>query len=609
MSSSIGNSTAAFTIGLNVFNSYFNELHKLGAFSLNTEINMGDPFGLTNFEIELNPAPHLEIDLNKNGEYYTRLSLNGTISPFIGEFNVNLLVGFSLETNGKNYLSSIALTYQGVDGTPSEPLTSLQVDQIIRSTGIAEKLNVRINSLIPIVLRELEKELFQNKIRTRSSRFPPRKAWNIKLELRKARNSRKADAIAIFIAAPLKFDEDPIQPMTTVNTSPINAPSLLPADMAFGVILGDTGINRIFRKQADERIGKKINGAKIKELDMRLDVNRILVKGKAEKTGVKISWQGPINAKLERGTEEWKVDTSRVQTDIDRAWWVTFLEFGGIGLLSIPFMIYVENKISGGPGKVRSSFSKILQNSLAELVKAFSVEIKNSELQVESTISEGFILNNALNTFANINIKSTIPNVREMWFSNIGLTFDFTQLTLKENKFSWTVRERPMSGEGNVAGTWITAKWSDFGEPFNSNGIVKVDSKGRATKIILNNGLVLSREPLQFDPKVIVIVPDVREVWESNVGLVFDFTQESNNGNTFTWTVRQRSMPGVGTINGNQAQISWDDFGQRFDTTGVIDIDSNGRATQITLNNGVILKRPNGTTKFPIDSQPNHDTN
>lgn len=588
----IGNATAAVTIGLNVFDSYIQELHAIGAFNTSTTMPSGTPFENIEVDIDFDPAPRFELATDDNGDLYTRLLVQGTATPQAGfpvpalPFSVALRVEFALDPEATmSDIPVLVLEYRGVDGDPSAPLTAEQVNELIVSSGIAGMLGTRIDSLLPVMVGALETELFD------SDKIPSRASWTYRLELRKSWRPTRNDALAVFLGAPLSMNERPL-PLTTHPNTPRGRSSFLPHDLGFGVVLGHTGMNRIFRKRANECIGTEINDATIRELDMTLDVTRIQVRGRGTGTGFEVSWHGPVFAELRRDSEEWSVDSSGVVTDVDRDWWVVFLEWGGLGILSIPFMIYVEVEVSGAPGEVRSGVSDIMEQGLAVLCEALSMEFKNSKLIVKSTENEGRIINNALNVFANVLIDTVIPDVRGEWHSNIGLTFDITQPSLDENAFSWTTRERQMPGRGVVAGAWTRISWTDFGQQFNAMGTIEVDAQGIATKIHLKNGLILAREPLPFDPRVVAIIPDVRVTWHSNIGLIFDFTQDPHHGDTFTWTVRQRPMPGRGAIAGYGLTVSWTDVGKQYNAIGVIEVDTDGRATEITLSNGVILTRP-----------------
>lgn len=95
-----------------------------------------------------------------------------------------------------------------------------------------------------------------------------------------------------------------------------------------------------------------------------------------------------------------------------------------------------------------------------------------------------------------------------------------------------------------------------------------------------------------FDHSVVALVPELRGTWDSNLGLVFDLSQLPSQGGNFTWTARQRSIPGRGTIEGLQIrELNWTDVGQPFEATGTIEVGPAGYGRRISLSNGAILVR------------------
>lgn len=450
MPSAIGNATAALAIGLNVFNSYLQRLHALGAFAFEGTLPPGSPFGNIAVSVDVNPAPQFGLATEPNGNLYVRLSLQGTVVPSEGPqvplpFSSAVRVEFALDSlQSPQDAPALVSRYAGVD-VPPPPLTAAQFEALLQSAGIPAKLSLRFDTLLPTLVSQLEPELYDE------GRAPQPSLWNYQLELREARANRGA-AVAVFLAAPLSMHQGPLTPMSTLPPSHSRG-SFLPSDLGFGVVIGDTGIDRIFTRQAHARIGSEINGATIRSLEMTLaDNTRIHVKGRATKTGVDITWEGPIGIELRRGAPDWSVDAAGVVTNVDRAWWVVFLEVGGIGILSLPVLIYVESEIGGAPGQVRSGFSDIMKRTFGELAAGLSVTQRDTRLAVTSTVSEGRIINNAINVFANVLVDAVVPNLRGGWHSNVGLTFDITQPSRTDNAFS-------LDGERAADGGRRNSRW------------------------------------------------------------------------------------------------------------------------------------------------------
>ena len=83
-------------------------------------------------------------------------------------------------------------------------------------------------------------------------------------------------------------------------------------------------------------------------------------------------------------------------------------------------------------------------------------------------------------------------------------------------------------------------------------------------------------------------VPLIAGPWATNNNLTIDIFQ---NGKNYTFTCRERPIPGHGTINGTAIDAFWTDMGQHLSTTGNIQVNALGVATKITWGNGVVFTR------------------
>ncbi|MCL4694075.1 MAG: hypothetical protein KJ060_16370 [Candidatus Hydrogenedentes bacterium] len=83
-------------------------------------------------------------------------------------------------------------------------------------------------------------------------------------------------------------------------------------------------------------------------------------------------------------------------------------------------------------------------------------------------------------------------------------------------------------------------------------------------------------------------VPMIAGAWSTNNSLTIDILQ---NGNTYTWTCRERPIPGHGTITGTNLDAYWTDMGQHLSAVGNIQVNAIGVATQINWNNGIVFTR------------------
>jgi type VI protein secretion system component Hcp len=82
---------------------------------------------------------------------------------------------------------------------------------------------------------------------------------------------------------------------------------------------------------------------------------------------------------------------------------------------------------------------------------------------------------------------------------------------------------------------------------------------------------------------------DISGKWNSNIGLVYEFTQ---NGYKFTWLVALNNQKGAGTLSGHNLSASWSDAGGSGSAEGRITaFDANARPVRIEWDNGVVFER------------------
>ena len=76
------------------------------------------------------------------------------------------------------------------------------------------------------------------------------------------------------------------------------------------------------------------------------------------------------------------------------------------------------------------------------------------------------------------------------WNSNLGNVYN---ISMSGNRFNWKVANIHESGSGTVDGGDIQASWNGDRGSGSASGQVTVDSKGKATQIVWNNGIVFFR--------------------------------------------------------------------------------------------------------------------
>ena len=133
--------------------------------------------------------------------------------------------------------------------------------------------------------------------------------------------------------------------------------------------------------------------------------------------------------------------------------------------------------------------------------------------------------------------------------------------------------------------------------------IMDTDTSGKPTKIVGENGVVLSRttggQAIAIKPQAQPPIPQASQApavavntltgqWNSNIGAVYNIQQ---SGSQFTWSAPSLNQSGTGTISGTSVTMS----GPGWTVKGIItEADSSGKPTKIVGENGVILFRTPG---------------
>ena len=99
-------------------------------------------------------------------------------------------------------------------------------------------------------------------------------------------------------------------------------------------------MNFVLGTTASEQEGTDIEGATITQLSLSMGDSTLLIDGRAERDGGVVTFTGPIEMSLIRGTDVFAVDTSGIDVDVDLPWYLDVLMFftGPVGgILTLGF--------------------------------------------------------------------------------------------------------------------------------------------------------------------------------------------------------------------------------------------------------------------------------
>jgi len=189
--------------------------------------------------------------------------------------------------------------------------------------------------------------------------------------------------------------------------------------------------------------------------------------------------------------------------------------------------------------------------------------------------------------------SSGVFNISGQWNSNIGANYEFLQVQQGKKMFTWTAPGLNQSGDGTTSEHGIIMNgpgWTIKGK------ITEADKTGNATKIIGDNGVILSRAGLPDAMSSVISGPPIPDSgmfnisgqWNSNIGARYEFLQVQQDKKKFTWTAPGLNQSGDGTTSEHGIIMNGPGWTIRGKIT---EADTSGNATRIVGDNGVILFR------------------
>lgn len=354
----------------------------------------------------------LDVEMVTTGADPTmQLRLGGTVEPDGSTLALPLDTAVHIAPelrpgiNPLNDAAVLGFSYGGVASPPAAPLNGTMVDDLFTSGPAA------------LILANLTLPLLGDLIDAAGTVFfpdvanPPPAAglWEAAVTLMPGANSAGADtvdALGLFVDVPggdASLDE---------------ATSILPRLTEFGLVYSRAFLDTRF--ETDSPVGEQINGAEITEFVLEMGDTDLRVSGTAIKDSATITFSGPIEADLLRGSTVFRVDTSGVSVDVDVPWWADVLFFltGTGGFLTFGLTRYlgavivkaatdqelsdILADIDAAPGQVRGSISNDLGIGMSALAQALSNLGSVDVLQAASTPEASRITDGNIAVFAQV---------------------------------------------------------------------------------------------------------------------------------------------------------------------------------------------------------------
>lgn len=365
----------------------------------------------------------------------TRLRLSGTVQPegstFVLPLDTRVRITPELRP-GVNPLTDAAVLgfrYDGVAIPPAPPLSGAMVDDLFTSGPAALML---ANLTLPLLdgLIDAAGTVF---FPTVANPPPAAGLWAAAVTLMPGADSGTVDALGLFVDLP------------GGDASLTEATSIQPRLTEFGIVYSRAFLDTRFETASP--VGEQINGAEITEFVMEMGDTELRVTGKAVKDNATITFSGPIEAELLRGSTVFRVDASGIDVDVNVPWWADVLFFftGTGGFLTFGLTRYlgamIVKEVTGqelsdiladidaAPAQVRGSISDDLANGMSALAQALSSLGSVGALQAATTPERSRIADGSIAVFAQVLVNPISVDLGAGTFSSHANRLVELQLT------------------------------------------------------------------------------------------------------------------------------------------------------------------------------------
>lgn len=396
MNVDLGSAVAGVSIAISVIDDYMQELYRIER--IPHSIPLQRTIGGSDFDLTvLLDAPRFEMAKPAAADPYTRLLLTGTVEVRpAGQLNnppeVHALDAKALLTLVKLPQAEVGLRYDGVDGTPSDPLTAADIDGLFT--------NPLVGALLDGIRLSAARQLIEGLGASIPGGNIPVDSWGFELTLMPA----ATDTIDSFAATVALLG----------SAEPGLRESFVPTNQGLAIAFNRSFLDLMLSIGADNKVGTTVEGAEILEpLILEMTDDSVQVDGHAERAvrifpDVNVSFVGPMHPLLVRGTTVMSFNMDDVVVDIDESdeifytvfkWFVTILAgallftgFASLTIVGIALWATVVQKawnadveIGNAPNFLRDSLAASLGAQLSLLAETLDDDSTVGQLRIDST--------------------------------------------------------------------------------------------------------------------------------------------------------------------------------------------------------------------------------
>lgn len=506
MNVDLGTASAAVGVAFDVITDYLRELTRIGRLPDNIEFDKdfgGQPYHvivtLDPYEFKMvtagpdSPRSILKITGNIEARPVSDPSADPITLP------LDAAVKLSVILKPGDPVPVVGFRYDGVDGTPSPPVTADDINNFMSDPDILQVID---NTSIPIadsLVGGLNATLFPDET-TR----PSDSEWSVVLTLTPA-TSDSIDAFVVSAAPP-----------DTIATLNITESFIAPL-MGISVAYNRTFLDPLIDAGARAKIGKTIEGAKVDSLSMKMADTGIMIDGHVIKKirilpDVDIYFNGIAIPKLVRGTTAMTMDTSGLNVDVDDSdeifygalkWVLTIgasaLLFTGVGSLTIlgialwataVELVWKKSvDLENAPNILRDSLGDSLGAQLSTLADSLDDSTEAGELVVDATPDSARVVNGHIILYAQVIISQIMSRLRSAEYSHKLRRFVIFELN-NRRKFRAQELARLMKsgkiivpGFHHVNGNYIRSDHDDS----EANNLLKIFKSNETQEVVVRN--------------------------------------------------------------------------------------------------------------------------
>ena len=435
----IGDSDAAVAISLDVLTDFLAELMRIGRLPSSVEFDR-DFGGQTFHVIVLLDPPVFEMVTTGPDSPRTRLHLSGVIEARPADdpgadpltLGLDAAVRLSPVLVPAAPVQAVGFQYDGVDGTPSAPVTAADIDGFMNSPEVQAVL---AGTSIPIA-ESLVLGLNESRFPVEAIRPDP-EDWAVELTITPAA-ADSVDAFAVSVGPP----------GTTARL--VVTESFVAPRTGLAVAFGRDFLNLMLDRAEATTVGTTVDQAKVTALEMSMADTGILMDGHVVRPvdtpiidiapDVDIDFDGIAVPRLVRGTTGMTMDTSGIDVDVDDSdeifygalrWVLTIgasaLLFTGVGsltLIGIALWLTLVQKawneaanLDGAPGVLREALAAEIGAKLSVLAESLDDSTPAGELTVDGTPDSAIVVDGNIVLFAQVIIVSMRRRFRSAEFS------------------------------------------------------------------------------------------------------------------------------------------------------------------------------------------------